>query len=141
MALNDQQHQTIKEALKRRIREGVCNRLSSRIFEAEGYEMAPNDTHFAIYKPQNKIVFSWDYHDIDPVDLRNSREDYFTCDIRDNDLDPKDIKVVGRNMCVKMGLDPSNPENWTNGPSDNRWNGQQAEPTNGMPAECNGGVC
>ena len=129
--MNSQQYEFIKENLNRQIKNKLFNRVCESLIESSDYEMAPNDTHFAIYKPQNKIVFSWDYSDIDPVDLRNSREDYFTCDIRDNDLDPKDIKVINRNMCVRMGLDPSNPENWTNGPSDERWNTNTETPTDG----------
>ena len=112
--MNDLDRQILKEDICRRIKEKMCHRISNRLCEAEDYDMTANDTHFAIYKPQNKIIFSWNYSDVDPVDLRNRREEYFTTDIRDNGINPKDVKVLSRNMVVRMGLDPTKQENWTN---------------------------
>ena len=124
--MNNLEKNALSEALRRRVKEHLCNHLIKE--GLDDYEMAANDTHFAIYKPQNKIVFSWDYSDVDPEDLRQFKRDYFTTDIIDNDLNPKDIKILNRANCVRIGLDPSKQENWTNGPSDKRWN--QSNETN-----------
>ena len=110
------------ESLKRKIREGLFNRYMKSKTINESEELSTNDTHFAIYKPQNKIVFSWDYSGIDSAELRRSPRYYFTGDLIDNSIQPEEVKILNRNACIRMGIDPAKRENWTNGPSDEGWN-------------------
>lgn len=109
----------LRESISRRIREGHAKRyMAQRISESEGgYVIGSNDTHFAVHKPSNKIVFSWDYADIDPIELRNERQRYFTEDIKDNDFNPNEIVVLNRKSCIGRNIDPSDRANWSNNPS------------------------
>lgn len=52
------------------------------------------DTHFAIHKQTGLCVFSWDYSDEDPEDLRSFKNDYFFIDLKDNGFNPKMFKIV-----------------------------------------------
>lgn len=120
--MNKLELHAMSESLNRKIREGLFNRYMKSKAINESEEMAVNDTHFAIYKPQNKIIFSWDYSDVDPAKLRRSPRYYFMGDLIDNSIHPKEVKILNRSTCVRMGLDPAKAENWTNGPFDERWN-------------------
>lgn len=80
----------------------------------EGMNDDPSNTHYAILKPINKIVFAWDYSDYDPAELREFKRDYFIQDMIDNGFNPKDIKILTRRSCIKQGIDPSDDSNWDN---------------------------
>lgn len=91
----------ITECVKKMITEGQIN--------------DPAYTHYAVLKPINKIVFGWDYSDIDPADLRNNRRDYFTVDMEDFGFNPKEIRILSKRAVIGAGLDPDNDECWDNG--------------------------
>lgn len=78
----------------------------------------PAYTHFAILKPANKIVFGWDYSDVEPSELAQDKKYYFMGDMVDNGFSPKDIKILNRRSCERQGIDPCDDENWCNGYSD-----------------------
>ena len=78
----------------------------------------PAYTHFAILKPANKIVFGWDYTDVDPLELAQDKKYYFMGDMTDNGFNPKDIKILNRRSCERQGIDPNDDDNWCNGYSD-----------------------
>lgn len=82
----------------------------------EGMNDEPSNTHYAIHKPTGKIVFSWDYTGYDPEDLKLYKKDYFTVDLLDMGMDPKEITVITRKSCEKRGIDPSDDNNWSNYP-------------------------
>lgn len=82
----------------------------------EGRNDEPSNTHYAIHKPTGKIVFSWDYTGYDPEDLKLYKKDYFTVDLLDMGMDPKEITVITRKSCEKRGIDPTNDANWSNYP-------------------------
>lgn len=124
--MNGKQYKIIKEDLKRSLKEKIVHRIVKGINESIPYDNTSNDSHFAIYIPQNKIIYSWDYSDVDSNDLKNAVKDYFTVDIEDNGINPKDVKVVNRNTCMKLGLDPSDQNNWTNGSNDKRWSNPES---------------
>lgn len=128
----------LRESVSRKLREGYAKQfMARRLQESEGeYELAGNDTHFAIHKPSNKIVFSWDYADIDPVELRQFRRDYFTQDIIDNEFNPNEIVVLNRKSCLHRGIDPSKRENWSNNPSAEA-NTETAAPVEAPVESCN----
>lgn len=81
----------------------------------EGKNNDPSNTHFAILKPINKIVFGWDYSGYDPSELRQFKKDYFIVDMIDNGFNPKDIKILTKNGCLKQGIDPDDDASWDNG--------------------------
>ena len=82
----------------------------------EGRNDEPSNTHYAIHKPTGKIVFSWDYTGYDPEDLKLYKKDYFTVDLLDMGMDPKEITVITRKSCEKRGIDPTVDANWSNYP-------------------------
>lgn len=82
----------------------------------EGMNDEPSNTHYAIHKPTGKIVFSWDYTGYDPEDLKLYKKDYFTVDLLDMGMDPKEVTVITRKSCEKRGIDPTDDNNWSNYP-------------------------
>jgi hypothetical protein len=74
-----------------------------------------NDTHFAVTKDTNKILFGWDYSDVDPEELRDFKNDYFFNDIRDMFDDYSNVGnviILTRKSLEKRGLNPNNSSNW-----------------------------
>ena len=71
-------------------------------------------SHFAVNKATNKIVNGWDYKDYDPDELRQFKNDYFTRDLIDYDLDPKQYKIVTAKYLIRQGIDPNDNNNWAN---------------------------
>lgn len=69
------------------------------------------NTHFAIHKATNSIVFTWDYKGYDKEDLRDFKEDYFFIDIEDQIADSvdkfkkSDYKIITRNNLEKNNID------------------------------------
>lgn len=96
--------------LKKIIMESVINILK------EGQNDEPTNTHYAIYKPSQKIVFSWDYSGYDPAELRQFKKDYFEADLLDMEMNPREITIWTRKNCMKNGIDPSDDANWSNYP-------------------------
>lgn len=82
----------------------------------EGMNDTSSNTHYAIHKPTGKIVFSWDYTGYDPEDLKLYKNDYFTSDIKDMEMNPKEITIWTRRTCINKGIDPSDDNNWSNYP-------------------------
>ena len=96
---------TIEEAVKR----SIYNFLNEETFtNNQGY------SQFAVNKATNKIVNGWDYHDIDPSELKEFKRDYFIVDLIDYDLDPKQYKIVGEKYLIRNGIDPNDNNNWAN---------------------------
>lgn len=81
----------------------------------EGQNNDPSYTHYAILKPINKIVFGWDYSGYDGSELRQFKRDYFIQDMIDNGFNPKDIKILTKNGCIKQGINPDDDASWDNG--------------------------
>lgn len=91
----------LTESIRKVMREGTIN--------------DPDYTHYAILKPQGKIVFGWDYNGYDPADLRNDKRYYFITDMVDNGFNPKDIKILTKKACIRQGINPDEDSNWTQG--------------------------
>lgn len=74
-----------------------------------------NYTHFAVNKKTNLIVNGWDYSDYDNSELRAYANDYFWDDMRDNEFNPKDYRILSRKGCLKLGINPNDMDNcWSN---------------------------
>jgi hypothetical protein len=74
-----------------------------------------NYTHFAVNKKTNLIVNGWDYSDYDNSELRAYANDYFWDDMRDNEFNPKDYRILSRKACLKLGINPNDMDNcWSN---------------------------
>lgn len=71
-------------------------------------------SHFAVNKMTNKIVNGWDYSEYDPSELRQFKKDYFDVDLVDNDLDPRQYKIVTGKYLLRQGIDPNDNNNWAN---------------------------
>ncbi len=69
-------------------------------------------THFAVNKQTNKIVNGWDYRGYDPSELRQFSKDYFYNDLVDNDMNPKDYKILTDKFLRRMDIDPDDNNNW-----------------------------
>jgi len=78
------------------------------------YDIDPTYTHFAVSKANGKIVFGWEYKDIEPSELRQFKKDYFTVDIINLDIDPKLINVYTKNTLERQGINPFDQKNWSN---------------------------
>ena len=96
---------TIKEALTQSI---------NKLLKEEAFTNNQGYSHFAVNKATNKIVNGWDYHDIEPSELRAFKRDYFIQDLIDNELDPKQYKIVGEKFLLRNGIDPNDNNNWSN---------------------------
>ena len=73
-----------------------------------------NYTHFAVNKETGKIVNGWDYRDVDSTELKQFKRDYFTVDLIDYELDPKNYRIVGVKTLQRQGIDPFDGSNWAN---------------------------
>ena len=96
-------HNIIKETIKSILREEDNFSLDT-----------PSNTHYAVSKLNGKILFSWEYGDIDPSELREFKRDYFIQDLIDNELNPKTISLLNRKTCIRRGIDPSDNASWAN---------------------------
>ncbi len=61
-------------------------------------------THLAVNKYTNLIVNGWDYSDVDPSDLKQFKNDYFTIDIKENGFNPKAYKIITSQFAKKNGV-------------------------------------
>ena len=80
----------------------------------ESFQNNQGYSHFAVNKATNKIVNGWDYSEYDSDELRHFKDDYFTRDLIDNDLDPKQYKIVTGKYLLRQGIDPNDNNNWVN---------------------------
>ena len=73
-------------------------------------EIGKGYTHFAIYKPTNKIVDGWDYKGLEPDEIKH----WSQIDLKDNFRDNKlsEFKVVSRGFLLRNNIDPTNTDNW-----------------------------
>ena len=73
-----------------------------------------DNTHFAIHKPTNSIVFTWDYNGYEPDELKYAKDDYFFDDIEADFGDSvdkyrkSDFAIVTRKGLLKKGIDLNN---------------------------------
>ena len=66
-------------------------------------------------KNNGLIVNGWDYSGYDNSELKQFKKDYFLTDLIENDLDPKDYKILTRQGCIKQGINPDDMQNcWSN---------------------------
>ena len=69
-----------------------------------------SNTHFAIHKVTNSIVFTWNYKGYDKEELRDFKDDYFFIDIKDQIADSvdkfkkSDYKIITRNNLEKNNI-------------------------------------
>lgn len=105
--IQEQKYNTLYSLVKECINETLTQEK-----EAEG---EVSDTHFAILKSTNKIIFGWDYSGYDPSELRDFKRDYFMNDIIDLGYNPKDVKILTKRYCLKQGINPEDVSNWDNG--------------------------
>ena len=80
----------------------------------EGVNNDPNNTHYAVNKATNKIVFSWDYSGYDSAELNQFKKDYFVVDLLDMELDPKQYTILTKASCIKRGINPDDDQCWAN---------------------------
>lgn len=112
--------QRTKEIMKEcMIRNGVdprCNKVKNLCLE--GFNNTPDEgsyNYFAVSKLTGKIINAWDYNGYDPEELRRFKKDYFTDDLLDNELDPKKVKIITLRGLKRLGIDPDDDSNWSNG--------------------------
>lgn len=98
--ISEAKYKKLSEIVKKCINEAINNQ---------------NYTHYAILKPNGKIVDGWDYNGYDPSELRSNKNYYFTQDIIDNGFNPKDIKILTKKSCIKQGINPDDDNCWDNG--------------------------
>lgn len=68
-------------------------------------------THFCVSKATGNIVDAWEYpKDYDMSDIK----EYYVMDMRDNDRDIKDFKLVEALPLFKKGVNPYDSANWGN---------------------------
>ena len=82
----------------------------------EGRNDEPSNTHYAVHKPTNTIVFSWDYSGHDSDELRQFKKDYFIYDLIDMGMDPKEVTILTRKACERKGINPTDDSCWSNYP-------------------------
>lgn len=77
-----------------------------------GQAINPKYTHFALLKDTSEIVNGWDYSEIEPVELRQFKKDYFFDDLTNMGIDPRNIKVVTTKYLQTSGVNPFDVANW-----------------------------
>jgi len=82
------------------------------MMEANTDKINPKYTHFAIYKPNDKIVNGWDYNGYEAEELKSERKHYFFDDIAEMDINPKDVKILNLKTLQKRGINPQDISNW-----------------------------
>ena len=92
---------------------GIINESVKKVL-TENFEPDAHYTHYAVNKNTRKIVNGWDYEGYDPEDLKQYKQYYFTQDLVDYELDPKQYSILTRGYLIKHGIDPQNWENWAN---------------------------
>lgn len=107
---------TFDEKERTRLRKKLMsNRKKIRFSESEESEVSnPNYTHYGVDKLTNKIVTGWDYSDIDKDELNQFKKDYFSLDIKNMGLNPKDVKILTKGSLIKQGLNPQKLSDWLN---------------------------
>lgn len=68
-------------------------------------------THFCVSKQTGKIVDAWEYpksYDMDDI------KDFYKMDMRDNDRELKDFKLIEALPLFKKGINPYDAANWGN---------------------------
>ena len=103
-------HRIVENSVRRVLREDIGDADD----EWGGKCHDPNDTHFAVNKSTNLIVFGWDYSNEDPEDLRLFKNDYFINDLRDNDFNPKEYRILTKRTMKRRNIDPDESYNWSN---------------------------
>lgn len=93
------------------VRESI-NKLNKKVNET--VDSGASDTHFAILKPINKIIFSWDYSGYDNSELREFKKDYFMDDIVYIGFNPKEVKILTKAACLRQGINPEDESCWDN---------------------------
>lgn len=93
---------------------GSRNAFESKLRESKLFRNNQNYSHFAINKTTNKIVNGWDYRSYDPQELKQFKNDYFTTDLVDYGLNPKEYKIYTDKYLRKNGIDPDDNNNWAN---------------------------
>ena len=107
--INSYKKAKMYEALKHSIDEVKRNKLNETVDSG-----VSDDTHFAILKPINKIIFSWDYSGYDNSELREFKKDYFMDDIVDMGFNPKEVKILTKAACLRQGINPEDESCWDN---------------------------
>ena len=70
-----------------------------------------NYTHFAIHKPTNSIVYTWEYKGYDKEELDSDKENYFWLDVKDeveanvDKFRKSDYAIIERKNLSKKGID------------------------------------
>ena len=70
-------------------------------------------SHYAVIKASGKILFGWEYDDIDPDELKSDKDYYFKTDIIDRDYKPSEVKIMTKNTLSKQ-MDINDIDNWLN---------------------------
>jgi hypothetical protein len=91
------------------------SKQARKSIKEETFQNNQGYSHFAVNKATNKIVNGWDYSGYDPSELRQFKKDYFDVDLVDNDLDPRQYKIVTGKYLLRQGIDPNDNSNWANG--------------------------
>lgn len=73
-------------------------------------EVNPKNTHFLVEKGSGKIMFAWDYSDVDNEDIK----EYVKTDIKDMFPDKKisELKLMTKAGLLKQNIDPMDSSNW-----------------------------
>ena len=69
-------------------------------------------THFALLKDSNKIINGWEYKGYDQSELNQFKRDYFFNDIKDMDIEPKNVKIITGKKLISMGINPFDWSSW-----------------------------
>jgi GNAT superfamily N-acetyltransferase len=102
-----------KEFIKGQYAEGGEVEYETKRIVNEAKNQKKN-THFAIHKPTNSIVFTWDYSGYDTKEMNENKEHYFYYDVKDivsGNVDKyvkSDYAIVQRKDLEKRGIDLNN---------------------------------
>ena len=87
------------------IRDGIA-------LQEKDNKINPKYSHFAVYKPNSKIINGWEYAGYDPEELKMEKKHYFFDDIVDMDFQPRDINILTAKTLQKRGINPFDINNW-----------------------------
>ena len=81
--------------------------MSSKINEGK---VNKKYTHFIVNKKTNKILNGFDYKGLD----NSSIQDYFMEDLKDMDLNKRDVSLLTAKSLMSKNIDPFDWSNWSN---------------------------
>lgn len=100
----------IHELVEQVVKEEVA-KLKEEAQDKPSFEVDPSYTHFALDKATNKILTGWDYKGLGRDEILS----WTKGDLKDMEISPSSVSILGVPALKKLGIDPFNWDSWKKG--------------------------